>query len=103
MQRFRNQLPPGGFRNRPPMTKSLLAALAVLPLFASGLPLRAAESAKPNIIFILADDLGYGDVKCLNPQGKIATPHLDRLARGGMIFIDAHSSSAVCSPTRYGI
>ena len=54
-------------------------------------------------MFILADDLGYGDVKCLNPQGKIATPHLDRLAASGMIFTDAHSGSAVCTPTRYGI
>lgn len=66
--------------------------------------LHGAESAqRPNIIFILADDLGYGDVKCLNPEGKIATPHMDRLAAGGMIFTDAHSSSSVCSPTRYGI
>ena len=64
----------------------------------------AAEASKsPNIIFILCDDLGYGDVKCLNPAGKIATPHIDRLAREGMIFTDAHSSSAVCSPTRYGL
>ncbi len=58
---------------------------------------------RPNIIVILADDLGYGDVRCLNPQGKIATPHMDRLARAGMIFTDAHSSSSVCSPTRYGL
>ena len=72
-------------------------------LLALSLAAAAAESARPNIIFILADDLGYGDVKCLNPQGKIATPNMDRLAAGGMIFTDAHSSSAVCSPTRYGI
>ena len=64
-------------------------------------PLRAASS--PNIVFILCDDLGYGDVRCLNPEGKIATPHMDRLAAGGMIFTDAHSSSAVCTPTRYGV
>jgi hypothetical protein len=63
----------------------------------------AAAETRPNIIFILADDLGYGDVHCLNPNGKIKTPHLDRLAAGGMIFTDAHSGSAVCSPTRYGI
>ena len=61
-------------------------------------------AAKPNIVFILADDLGYGDVHCLNPErGKIATPHLDRLASQGMVFTDAHSSSAVCTPTRYSI
>ncbi|MEX2119923.1 MAG: arylsulfatase [Pirellulales bacterium] len=64
----------------------------------------AAEAAqKPNIVYILADDLGYGDVGCLNPQGKIPTPHIDRLAREGMVFTDAHSGSSVCSPTRYGI
>lgn len=60
-------------------------------------------SAKPNIILILCDDLGYGDVKCLNPDGKIATPQMDRMAKEGMMFTDAHSSSAVCTPTRYGI
>lgn len=63
----------------------------------------AAEMARPNILLILADDLGYGDVACLNPAGKIPTPHLDRLAAEGMIFTDAHSSSSVCTPTRYGL
>jgi arylsulfatase A len=63
--------------------------------------LLAAE--KPNIVYILADDLGYGDVSCLNKDSKIKTPNIDRLASQGMIFTDAHSSSAVCSPTRYGI
>ncbi len=59
--------------------------------------------ARPNIVFVLCDDLGYGDVKCLNPKGKIATPRFDRLAAEGMVFTDAHSGSAVCSPTRYGV
>lgn len=63
----------------------------------------AAAADKPNIIFILCDDLGYGDVKCLNAEGKIATPNFDRLAREGMIFTDAHSGSSVCTPTRYGV
>ncbi|MEO8352390.1 MAG: sulfatase-like hydrolase/transferase [Chthoniobacteraceae bacterium] len=63
----------------------------------------AFSATKPNVAYILADDLGYGDVGCLNPDGKIATPHLDRLAAAGMIFTDAHSSSSVCTPTRYGI
>jgi arylsulfatase A len=62
-----------------------------------------SAAAMPNIIFILCDDLGYGDVRCLNPQGKIPTPHADRFAGQGMIFTDAHSSSAVCTPTRYGL
>lgn len=71
---------------------------------AGSVPCRAAETPpKPNIVYILADDLGYGDVKCLNPEGKIATPNMDRLAAAGMVFTDAHSSSAVCTPTRYGI
>ena len=53
---------------------------------------------------ILADNLGYGDVQCLNPQrGRIPTPHLDRLASQGMTFTDAHSGSSVCTPTRYGL
>jgi arylsulfatase A-like enzyme len=54
-------------------------------------------------VFILADDLGYGDVQCLTSGGKIPTPHLNLLAQGGMTFTDAHSSSAVCTPTRYGL
>jgi arylsulfatase A-like enzyme len=57
----------------------------------------------PNIIYILADDLGYGDVSCYNEHSKIQTPHLDQLAAGGMKFTDAHSGSAVCTPTRYGV
>lgn len=59
-------------------------------------------ASKPNIVFILADDLGYGDVHYLNPErGKIATPNLDRLAAQGMIFTDAHATSSVCTPSRY--
>lgn len=58
---------------------------------------------KPNIVYILADDLGYGDVSCLNPESKIPTPNMDRLAKEGMTFTDAHSPSSVCTPTRYGI
>ncbi len=69
--------------------------------FVLALAARAAD--RPNVIYILCDDLGYGDVSCLNPQGKIRTPHLDRIAREGMAFTDAHSGSAVCTPTRYGV
>jgi arylsulfatase A len=58
---------------------------------------------KPNIIFIMADDMGYGDMTCYNPSSRIPTPHMDRLAAQGIRFTDAHSPSAVCSPTRYGI
>ena len=76
-----------------------VAALAH-PCFSADAP---KPSVRPNIVYVLCDDLGYGDVKCLNADGKIATPHCDRLAAEGMIFTDAHSSSAVCTPTRYGI
>jgi arylsulfatase A-like enzyme len=57
----------------------------------------------PNIIFILADDLGYGDISHLNNNSKIITPSIDILASEGISFIDAHSNAAVCTPTRYGI
>lgn len=57
----------------------------------------------PNIVYVLADDLGIGDIHSFNAEGKINTPNIDRLAQEGMTFTDAHTSSAVCSPTRYGI
>jgi arylsulfatase A-like enzyme len=72
---------------------------------AGWLPSDAAASAtKPNVLIILADDVGYGDVQCYNPQrGKIPTPNMDRLASQGMRFTDGHSSSGVCSPSRYAL
>jgi arylsulfatase A len=86
--------------------RTLLANAIVLAVL--GRPLHAADSppsaAPPNIVYILCDDLGYGDVAALNPsRGKIATPNIDRLAAQGMTFTDAHSGSSVCTPTRYGI
>ena len=57
----------------------------------------------PNIVFILADDLGYGDVAIYNPESRIPTPHLDELANQGMRFTDAHSPSTVCTPSRYSL
>ena len=59
--------------------------------------------AKPNIVIILADDTGYGDVSCYNPESLIDTPAIDRLAKEGVRFTDAHSPCALCTPTRYGI
>ncbi|QOV91329.1 sulfatase family protein [Humisphaera borealis] len=74
--------------------------LPVFCLLVLGSSLCAA--AKPNILIILADDLGYGDVHCNNPdRGKIPTPNIDKLASEGMRFTDGHSSSGVCSPSRY--
>lgn len=76
----------------------------VMGMAAMGRLLRAADGGdKPNIVFILADDLGWGDVACYNPQGKVPTPNMDRLAGEGVKCVDAHSGSAVCTPTRYGI
>lgn len=72
---------------------------AVVGLNAFGL----AQSQKPNIVVILADDLGYGDLRSYNPQSKIPTPRLDQLAAEGLRFTDAHSPSAVCTPTRYAL
>lgn len=78
--------------------------LSVLLVFASAALLtKAAEKIAPNLVYILVDDMGYGDVSALNPDSKIQTPHIDRLADEGMIFTDAHSSSSVCTPTRYNI
>ncbi|MGI9138128.1 MAG: sulfatase family protein, partial [Sediminibacterium sp.] len=61
------------------------------------------KSSLPNIVYILADDLGYGDVFVNNPESKIKTPHIDRLATQGMRFTDAHTTSSVCTPSRYSI
>ena len=74
---------------------SLIVSLLCVP------NLFAAE--KPNIVLIMADDMGYGDVQALNPDSRIPTPHLNDLAADGMTFVDAHSPSAVCTPTRYAL
>ncbi len=63
----------------------------------------AQRKSLPNIVFILMDDLGYGDVSILNPNSKIQTPHIDAIGKQGIVFTDAHSNSSVCTPTRYGI
>ena len=88
----------------------LKATLVLRPgLFVSTLLSLAAcgdfqrEASPPNIVIILADDLGIGDLGCYNPASKVPTPHMDRLAREGIRFTDAHSPSAVCTPTRYGL
>jgi len=79
--------------------KSIPLSLAALLLCSF---LQAAE--RPNIVYILCDDLGTGDIHSLSEgKGRIATPRIDKLAREGMIFNDAHSGSAVCTPTRYGV
>lgn len=80
-------------------TLILLTALLLAPLAA----LHAADSPKPNIIVILADDLGWGDLQCYNAASKIPTPNLDQLATEGVRFTNAHTPSSVCTPTRYSL
>lgn len=80
-------------------------AAAVIAVLAMTSVTIASTSVKglANIVFILADDLGYGDVSCYNPQAKVHTPNVDRLAGQGMRFTDAHSPATVCTPTRYSL
>ncbi len=82
----------------------MLFPLLTVASLAAGAPAAAVPvvSPPPNIVYILADDLGYGDVTCYNAQSKLPTPRIDRLATEGMRFTDAHSASA-CTPSRYGI
>jgi len=82
------------------LTCSLLALLALC--IVSGCKEKPIEKS-PNIIYILADDLGYGDVSAMNKEAAWKTVHIDRIASEGMIFTDAHTGSAVCTPTRYGV
>ena len=72
----------------------------ILPFFCSLLltAFASAEIKKPNVVLVFADDMGYGDVTSYDAESKIHTPNLDRLAKGGMRFTDAHSASAVCTP-----
>ena len=79
------------------------ASAALFLSLTSGLVAIGAENSHPNILLILADDLGYGDVSCYNGESKVPTPHLDRLAAEGMRFTDAHSPATVCTPTRYSL
>lgn len=89
---------------KPIMAVAFAAALWLGLPAASRASSKAASAGRPNILVILADDLGYGDVQCYNPQrGKIPTPNIDRLASEGMRFTDGHSSSGVCSPSRYAL
>jgi arylsulfatase A len=79
-----------------------LAVLVTATLVQSASAL-AAPSAKPNIVIILVDDMGYGDVGCYNPESKIPTPSIDSLATAGMRFTDAHAPGPLCHMSRYGL
>jgi|TARA_B110000495_G_C22993416_1_gene585322 arylsulfatase A len=80
-----------------PFIRYILFCVSLNALFVS------FSADKPNIVFIMADDMGSGDVQALNANSTIPTPNLNRLANEGMTFTDAHSPSAVCTPTRYGV
>lgn len=98
--------------DHPDIVKKLQALLATIRSDGHSAPRLAAvptpapatvAAEKPNIIFIMADDQGYGDASSYNPESKIPTPGIDRIAKEGIRFTDAHSGSAVCTPTRYGL
>lgn len=81
----------------------VLLMLCLFVCTANGCAVHQPRPAHPNILIILADDLGFGDVSCYNPRAKVQTPNLDALARHGMRFTDAHSAATVCTPTRYSL
>jgi arylsulfatase A-like enzyme len=83
--------------------KSTSRRIFLQSLSTAGIGLAQKPSPKPNILYILADDLGWGDLRCYNPQSAVPTPNADRLAAQGVRFTDMHSPSSVCTPTRYGI
>ena len=78
----------------------LLMGLLCMP---ASTPAQQVKGDPPHIVIILVDDMGYGDPGCYNPNSKIATPTIDRLARGGMRFTDAHAPGTLCHPSRYGL
>jgi arylsulfatase A len=78
-----------------------IRTLAILAIAFACTLIAHAESPKLNIVLLYADDLGYGDLKSYNPDSKIPTPHFDKLAQQGLRFTDAHSSSGICTPSRY--
>jgi hypothetical protein len=85
------------------MTRRIPWLPALLVMALPGASAQATQKALPNIVVILADDLGYGDPGCYNKASRIPTPNIDRLAGEGMRFTDAHTPASVCTPTRYGL
>lgn len=83
--------------------KIIRLALGLLAMLVHPNALQSAEQAKPNIVVILVDDMGYGDPGCFNPDSKIETPNIDRLAAKGMKFWDAHAPGPLCHMSRYGL
>jgi len=79
-------------------------ALGILCIIASILSAQSQTgSSKPNIVVILSDDVGWGDISCYQPSNKFKTPAVDKLAREGTRFTNAHAPHSVCTPTRYAL
>jgi len=86
------------------MRKHLMIGVAALAGFWTGAGgLAAAATETPNVVIIMADDLGWGDISAYHPESLIKTPHIDKLTTQGLSFTDAHSSASVCTPSRYGL
>lgn len=85
------------------MKKKLSCIFAVAVCLQWAAVADVSSARHPNVLILYADDLGYGDPGCYNPASKIPTPNLDRLASGGMRFTDGHSSSGICTPSRYAL
>ena len=83
--------------------KKVLTVFLMSIVCAADVAAQEVQTGKPNVIFIMADDMGYGDPHCYNRESKIPTPNMDRLAAKGMLFTDAHSASSVCTPSRYSV
>lgn len=81
----------------------MIALKKISVLFSASLSSIALFAQKPNIVIILADDMGYGDVSALNDESKVNTVHIDNLSKNGIRFTDGHSNSSVSTPTRYGL
>jgi arylsulfatase A-like enzyme len=88
------------------MKRVMISSTLPLAFLAQGAGVASQEVSsadRPNLVFILADDMGYGDVGVYNPESKIPTPNLDRMASQGMRFTDAHAAGSICVPSRYGL
>lgn len=84
-------------------TLAIPATLAFISQVIYAQTVIAKPKRRPNVIFMMADDMGYGDLRCYNAKSKVPTPNMDRLATQGMRFTDVHTPSSVCTPTRYGV
>ena len=92
------------FSTRSQLFRLLLSAVALCIAIGPALGQSVRDDGShPNVLLIYADDLGYGDVGCYNPESKVPTPHMDQLATEGIRFTDAHSPSTVCTPSRYSV